>query len=147
MLFSIKTPGRYERKLLGAIYSDFLFLLWLHCTFSTFYKISTPCNHTSVRGKRDTCFANNSITTQCAFWPSSPMSRLRGFHERFNKWTVGSCSLDRWGNSGCSLFCALGLVVESVAWFGSAISGTTVLALSVDRFLAVYMHLRYNEML
>ena len=35
--------------------------------------------------------------------------------------------------------------MESVAWFGSAISGTTVLALSVDRFLAVYMHLRYNE--
>ena len=37
--------------------------------------------------------------------------------------------------------------MESVAWFGSAISGTTVLALSVDRFLAVYMHPRYNEML
>ena len=44
-----------------------------------------------------------------------------------------------------SLFCAPGLIMESVAWFASAISGTTVLALSVDRFLAVYMHLRYNE--
>ena len=43
------------------------------------------------------------------------------------------------------LFCAPGLIMESVAWFASAISGTTVLALSVDRFIAVYMHLRYNE--
>lgn len=43
------------------------------------------------------------------------------------------------------LFCIPGVVMESVAWFASGISGTTVLALSVDRFLAVYMHLRYNE--
>ncbi|XP_078364430.1 melanocortin receptor 4-like [Oculina patagonica] len=43
------------------------------------------------------------------------------------------------------LFCIPGVVMESAAWFASGISGTTVLALSVDRFLAVYMHLRYNE--
>ena len=43
------------------------------------------------------------------------------------------------------LFCVPGAVMESAAWFASGISGTTVLALSVDRFLAVYMHLRYNE--
>ena len=43
------------------------------------------------------------------------------------------------------LFCVPGVVMESAAWFASGISGTTVLALSVDRFLAVYMHLRYNE--
>ena len=35
--------------------------------------------------------------------------------------------------------------MESCAWFASAISGITVLGLSVDRFLAVYVHLRYNE--
>ena len=43
------------------------------------------------------------------------------------------------------LFCVPGVLMESVAWFASGISGTTVLALSVDRFLAVHMHLRYNE--
>ena len=43
------------------------------------------------------------------------------------------------------LFCIPGVVMESVAWFASGISATTVLALSVDRFLAVYMHLRYND--
>ena len=43
------------------------------------------------------------------------------------------------------LFCTPGVVMESVAWFASGISGTTVLALSVDRFLAVYMHLRYSD--
>ena len=43
------------------------------------------------------------------------------------------------------LFCLPGVVMESAAWFASGISGTTVLALSVDRLLAVYMHLRYNE--
>ena len=43
------------------------------------------------------------------------------------------------------LFCVPGVVMESVAWFASGISGITVLALSVDRFLAVHMHLRYNE--
>ena len=43
------------------------------------------------------------------------------------------------------LFCVPGAVMESAAWFASGISGITVLALSVDRFLAVYMHLRYNE--
>jgi len=45
------------------------------------------------------------------------------------------------------LFCVLGVLMESVAWFASGISGTTVLALSVDRFLAVYVHLLYNEIL
>ena len=39
----------------------------------------------------------------------------------------------------------LGVVMESTAWFASGISGTTVLALSVDRFLAVTMHLRYSH--
>ena len=43
------------------------------------------------------------------------------------------------------LFCIPGVVMESAAWFASGISGTTVLALSVDRFLAVYTHLRYKE--
>ena len=43
------------------------------------------------------------------------------------------------------LFCIPGVVMESVAWFASGISGITVLALSVDRFLAVHLHLRYNE--
>ncbi|KAL9979186.1 hypothetical protein ACROYT_G016808, partial [Oculina patagonica] len=52
---------------------------------------------------------------------------------------VGEITLD------ARLFCIPGVVMESAAWFASGISGTTVLALSVDRFLAVYMHLRYNE--
>ena len=43
------------------------------------------------------------------------------------------------------LFCVPGVVMESTAWFASGISGTTVLALSVDRFLAVTMHLRYSH--
>ena len=43
------------------------------------------------------------------------------------------------------LFCVPGAVMESAAWFASGISGITVLALSVDRFLAVYMHMRYKE--
>ena len=42
------------------------------------------------------------------------------------------------------LFCVPGVVMESVAWFASGISGTTILALSVDRFLSIYVHLRYN---
>lgn len=44
-----------------------------------------------------------------------------------------------------NLFCIPGVVMESCAWLASATSGITVLALSVDRFLAVYVHLRYNE--
>lgn len=43
------------------------------------------------------------------------------------------------------LFCVPGVVMESTVWFASGISGTTVLALSVDRFLAVTMHLRYSH--
>ena len=43
------------------------------------------------------------------------------------------------------LFCVPAVVMESIAWFASGISGTTVLALSVDRFLAVTMHLRYSH--
>lgn len=43
------------------------------------------------------------------------------------------------------LFCVPGVFMESVAWFASGISGITVLALSVDKFLAIYLHLRYNE--
>lgn len=43
------------------------------------------------------------------------------------------------------LFCVLGFIMEFVVWFVSVILGIIVFVFSVDRFIVVYMYLRYNE--